>query len=137
MYIQWTPHARDRAAERFNVQDVMILRPLILAAWNDHERWWEMDNRGRYNQKERMRGAVLNLVVPVEWEGDTVFIVTRRCDLDPDRYWVISVLTHSQYLNNRKRMWKRRRGGLRRATAEPVRHYPFKGLRVGKKENDE
>jgi hypothetical protein len=135
MYLQWTQHSRERAEERFAVQDVALINPLVLANWERHERWWEMDDRGRYNAKDRMRGAVLNCVVPLVWQDQPIFAVLRRCDLDPDRYWVISVLTHAQYLNNRKLKWKRRRKSLRRATAEPVRHYPFKNL--GKKEDSE
>lgn len=134
MYLQWTKHSRERAGERFDVQDVGLINPLVLSNWTRHERWWEMDDRGRYDTKNRMRGAVLNCVVPLVWEEQPVFAVLRRCDLDPNRYWVVSVLTHQQYLSNRKNMWKRRRKSLRRATAEPVRFYPFKGLKVKKDE---
>jgi hypothetical protein len=136
MYLQWTRHSRARAKERFGVEDPALINPLMLSNWTRHERWWEMDDRGRYDKKNRMRGAVLNHVVPLVWEGQPIFGVLRRCDLDPNRYWVISVLTHSQYLNNRKNMWKRRRKALRRATADPVRHYPFKGLRLEGDDDD-
>lgn len=128
MYLEWTLHGRQRAKERFGIQDGKLIEPSILQAFPRHERWWEHDPRTEYDGHSP-RGATLNLVVHISWRDAPVCVILRPCDTDPRRYWIVSLITHDHYMNNRQRRWRRSRDSITvHGNREPVRQYPFAKL---------